>query len=430
MNRKEIFYILIFFIGLFAVIVGLLQTHFIRLILPLNIIITSFDWIIIIGIFFTFIGLLLLLSSKYNLFKKYMKVKTLEVFFITLLLIFSAVVGGWLYGQYQKTLLVNTKNIERISDQLKMMNLMGRNNPFYSKKVIIRDDDIGNTKYLSSLEWIADLVIDKNLKLTLAIIPSLLVKNPRIVDYLLQLDTRIFEFAVHGYEHIHFKDKSYETQYSMIENGTKMIQNYLDYTPYTFIPPQGSGDLNTTKALRSLGYHSITDWMGYPSYITNFISDFEYEKEYDPPEHYTYEENIKNFDDFYNSSDEYYVLYLHDWTFLDNEGYLDEEKTMVFEKVIEYIKGKNVQFMTIDEAYQWHIDENVIRYGMINENHYFIDLKECQYNHNLKFNSPSDWNDDICLIEYLTGEKKIFYHSIFEFKALSGNLYEIILIEN
>ena len=109
--------------------------------------------------------------------------------------------------------------------------------------------------------------------------------------------------------------------------------------------------VKTTKALRDLGYHSITDMRGNTDYIIDFVSDFEYETSYDPIVHCSFEEFKSSFDAFYDSSDEYFIIYLHDWTFLDEDKELDETKTDTFEEIIDYMKNKDVKFMTIEEAY-------------------------------------------------------------------------------
>ena len=305
-----------------------------------------------------------------------------------------------------------------------MMDQMENNSPFYVKKIIIRNDDVGDFRYFPSLQWISNLAIKKDIKVTYAVIPVKLINNSETTEYLNSLDRGHFEFATHGYEHTDFKGYELKEQYSLIENGTLIMEEYLYNKPYTFVPPYGSSDVNTTKACRLLGYNSITDMFG-QYYVVNFESDFEYDASYYPTEHHTFEDFKRNFDIFYNSSDEYYVLYLHDWTFLNNEGKLDEEKADRFEKVIDYIKSKNVNFMTIEEAYEWYVDENTIRTGMINESYYFIDLKESRYNHTMNFNSPFN-ADEIYLKDVTTGEEAILYkNAFFEFSVIKGHFYEI-----
>jgi peptidoglycan/xylan/chitin deacetylase (PgdA/CDA1 family) len=225
------------------------------------------------------------------------------------------------------------------------------NNILNYKIVIIRNDDVGFSNYLPAYKWISDLALSKNFKVTLSIIPKTLVRNPDTIDYLKQLNQDFFEFAPHGYEHTHFKGLPYEQQYLLIENATNIFKENLNYTPITFVPPYGSSDTNTTLVLKNLGYYCITDMRGSPCYVTDFISDFEYETSYDPIEHCSFDEFKNCFDKFYNSSDEYFKIYLHSRTFLNDNNQLNESRCRNFEEIIDYMKSKDVQFMTIKEAY-------------------------------------------------------------------------------
>lgn len=426
MDKEEGLYIAIFLIGVLSLAGGLFHSYVAGLIIPSKVIITSYDCVIMIGIIFAFAGLILLFSKRYKIGqKRVIRANVLETIVISILIISFAGIGGYLYGQYQNTLLVTTETHQRMENQLKMMDEMKNNSPFYCKKVIIRDDDIGDSHFAPSLEWLSNLAIKKDIKITFAVIPAILVNNSETIDYLNHLDREHFEFATHGYTHIIFQGIPYEEQYSLIENGTKIMSESLHYKPHTFVPPCGSSDVNTTKVCRVLGYHSITDMLGYPSYVVSFISNFEWEENYHPIKHHSFEDFKSSFDSFCNSSNEHYRIYLHDWTFLDEQGELNETRTSTFERAIDYMKSKNIQFMTIEEAYEWYIDENIIRTGMVNESCYFIDLKECCYNHTIKFNSPSNWDGNTVLRDITTGKETMLYKNVFEFDGTKGHCYEI-----
>jgi peptidoglycan/xylan/chitin deacetylase (PgdA/CDA1 family) len=429
MNKKFIIYILIFIIGIISVLAGFFNSILFSTVLSKDVIILNFTWLIIIGIIFATIGIVLIIINIPKYLKKYAKLPVFELFLIFILIAASAGYCGWFYGHYQKTLLISSERIERIDEQLTMWDQMNRNNPFYSKKIIIRDDDIGDFLYYPSLSWISNLTLEKNIKITLSIIPVTLSNNSETVEYLNQLDRQFFEFATHGYEHIKFQGLPFDQQYSFIENGTKIILKSLNYTPYTFVPPKGNGDINTTKALRLLGYHSITDMLGYPSYVVNFISDLAFDSLYELPiKHITFNDLQTSFDDFFNSSDEYYVIFLHDWTFIDKNGNLDQINTSILEQSIDYIKEKNVQFFTIEDAYQWYIDESRIRTGKIGNNKYFIDLDACFYNHTIKFTRPLNWSNDFQIKDLTNQEETNYNQDSIEFNAIKGHLYEITII--
>jgi len=425
MKKKQIFYLFIILLGIILFLIGLLNTYLVKYVIPKVIIIESYTWLIGIGLIFIFIGLLLILSPKMKLFQKSGQVKFIEIFSLIILLVISSSTAGWLFGNYQKTLLISSENIQKMDEHLRMWDTMERDNPFYNKKIIVRDDDIGNSEYFESVKWISNLSIEKDIKVTMAVIPAVSVRNPQIIDYLNSLDREFFEFAPHGYEHIHFKGLPFEQQYALIQNATDIMIEHLKYVPYTFVPPQAQGDVNTTKALRLLDYHSITDMMEYPSYVTNFRTDFSFDIQYNPPKHRSYDEFKENFDLFLNSSDEYYMLVLHDWTFLKSDGNLDTTLTTVFENCIDYIKSKNIQFMTIEESYQWNTDEFSIKTGMYSEYKYFIDLRECKYNHSINFNTPMIWQSNAFILDVTSDIKSSYQQDFISFEGIKGHLYEI-----
>jgi peptidoglycan/xylan/chitin deacetylase (PgdA/CDA1 family) len=429
MNKMKILLFISFFIGIFCIIIGIFHDYIMGFVLPDKIIVSNYNWMIIIGFILLFIDLILLLSNNYTISKKDIKINIRELILILILIILFSCVSGWLFGQYQNTLIISTTNIQKLDDQVKMMEQMEKNNPFYNKKVIIRDDDIGSSGYLPSLKWISNLVMEKNIKITYAVLPSTLIQSNETIQYLNTLDRIHFEFATHGFEHNNFKNFPEEKQYISIKNGTRIIEENLQYIPYTFVPPYGSGDTNTTKVCRNLGYHTITDLTGYPSYIQVIMTDFEYEANYDPLEHHSFEDFKISFDTFVNSSDEYYLFQFHDWTLLNEEGNIDENKCYEFEKIINYIQSTNTQFMTIEEAYNWYVDERTIKTGMINESAYFIDLNKCSYDHTIRFNSPSKWNRTIVIKDVTSEKEVIFYDKIFEFEGEKGHLYDIFLME-
>lgn len=432
MNYLKIaIYTVIFLIGPITLIGGLFPTYIETYLLPKRFVILNSNWIIKIGLVFVIIGLLLLTQELFLAQKNYKFY--IEIFLILILLISVIFTVGWLYGQYEHTIVMSTENIENMKEQLTTMYNMdniGNDNPFYSKKIIIRDDDVGNSSYIQSVRWLSSLCIEKNVKVTYAVIPAELISNPDTVAYLKTLDKMHFEFAAHGYKHETFEGLSYDEQHDLIKNATVIVEDKLNYRPFTFVPPQGTGDINTTKVCKFLGYHSITDVLRYPSYVIDFISNFEWEENYNPISHHKLKDFKSNFDKFYNASNEYYIVYLHDWTFLDEQYRLESEKTVPFEEAVDYMKRYNVQFFTIEEAYRWKIDEPNIRTFKIDKHNYAIDLSECQYNHTIKFNSPLNVSESIIMTDMSTNDKTIFDESCFEFDGLKGHWYTISISDN
>lgn len=413
--------------GLVALISGLFS-HFIeRFFFPRSIIIVDVKWAILVGIIFIAAGIYLLGLNKKRSFAANgsFTVEKTEAILMLIVVLTTVFTMGMVYGEFKGTVSISTKNFEKLENELTMMDSMEAGNPFYTKKVIIRDDDISDSERLTSVKWLSDLAVDRDVKITYSVIPASLVESPETIDYLKSLDMSYFEFAAHGYEHELFKDMPYEEQYSRIENATNILEQTLGYRPVTFVPPQGTGDVNTTKACKMLGYHSITDVMNYPSYIVDFRSDYEWEKSYEPVTHRSYDEFKTSYDGFYNSSDQYYLIYLHDWTFQNENGDLNRQRTGAFENATDYMKKDNVQFMTIDEAYMWHVDEYSVMTYMTDDLTYSIDLTECRYDHNIRFNSPVASYRQITVKDINTSQEEIFHEKSFDFEGKKGHWYEV-----
>lgn len=309
-------------------------------------------------------------------------------------------------------------------------------NPFekmYCKKVIIRNDDVcANIDPSICLKWLTNLTIEKNIKVTYGVIVGneTFSDNAELVDYLNNLDKTYFEIATHGYTHEHFKGMPYDEQYSRIENATKTIENYLHIKPYTFITPFSSDDENTSKVCEALGYHSFSSGNAYPNdNVVDFKVDvcLEYNWSQSLPEHRSFNSLKNDFDDFYNSTDEYYVLCMHHNTFwYKNKTTLNQTRVNNFENFVDYMKTKDVEFMTIEEAYEWHVDKDRITYNQT-KNGYMIDFGECEYNHTVKFMSPEDWQGKKITVldttaNSVVGEYELTY---FEFIDVKGHRYEI-----
>lgn len=303
------------------------------------------------------------------------------------------------------------------------------------KKVIIRNDDVGDATD-AALQWLSNLIVSRNVKATYAVVPAWLPDHPEAINYIKNLDEKHFEMGTHGYAHVKsLEGMPYDEQYSLIKRGTELMEEYLHVRPYTFIPTRSSDDVNTTKVCQALGYHSISTSHKFPtSYVADFaMQDFSWEESWENCQvsHYSYADFKRVFDDFYfhgesRSSDQFFVVLLHHFTFRDESGQLDSTLTSDFEKSIDYMKSKDVKFMTIEEAYQWYADEPGIVVGKVNESAYFIDLTACQYDHTVSFHSPPGWGGSVLIKDFSTGEETQIHKGVFKFDGMRGHYYEII----
>ncbi len=318
-----------------------------------------------------------------------------------------------------------------------------RESPFSDmacKKVIIRNDDVGHDLD-AALIWLSDLVVSKDIKATYAVMPYYLSRRPESIDFLNKLDKEHFEMATHGYAHTDekFGEMTYDEQYSLMKQGTELIKELLHVTPYTFIPPYSSDNIHTTKVCKDLGYHSISTMRKYPiSYIPDFaMIDFSWEYTYRPLTFNDYEVFQKSFNSFYydgqsKSQDEFYVICMHVRAWCTGSGCTGSEEQAGhdvkrdFEKSIDYMKSKDVEFMTVEEAYYWYIDEPYIKVGKINETAYYIDLSSCQYDHTISFHCPPNWGGSALIRDASTGEITQEKGDIIKFHGIKEHYYEIL----
>lgn len=342
MNKKEIVYLSILIMGILTFAFGLTHDFLGGAVIHYG---TYDAFLIVVGAIIA-IAVLALFNIERYIFKsesslyKYINILTV---LLSCCLIILTTYCGVLYGQ------------------LLQMEKPAQESPFFEKKVIIRNDDVGG-KVDPALQWLTNLTIEKDIKVTYAVIPAALQNHPETIRYLNDLGREHFEMAAHGYHHIPFGGLPYEEQYSLIKKGTEVMENIL-YRPYTFVPPYHSDDINTTKSCRDLGYHSISSHSFSFTYVVCFPVDFSWESSWRtcPISHHSYQDFKNSFDKFYNSPDEFFVVVLHHGTFYDESGQLNERLINQFEKSIDYMKNKNIEFVTIEQAYQVRQQQMVCR---------------------------------------------------------------------
>jgi peptidoglycan/xylan/chitin deacetylase (PgdA/CDA1 family) len=161
---------------------------------------------------------------------------------------------GWLYPSWDKYAVV------------------GETSGKPKKYVIFRDDDVEPWYALATLKNVNQLHTDKNVPVTLSIIPhpdpsrsgDELLGDAPFLNYLKSLSTNtLFEFAQHGYTHkdvtgtaykSEFYGVPYAKQYTLIKSGQTDIQSAFNITPTTFVPPFDRSDDNTLLATKALGF--------------------------------------------------------------------------------------------------------------------------------------------------------------------------------
>ncbi|MGZ7179219.1 MAG: DUF2334 domain-containing protein [Halobacteriota archaeon] len=244
------------------------------------------------------------------------------------------------------------------------------------KHVIFRDDDIAPFGNLSTLKIVNQVHIDKNVPVTLGVIPhpkpfvsgnQLLADNDTL-SYLRSLAlNQLFEIAQHGYTHHNdtavagsseFSKRPYMDQYNVLKQGRDDITEALGVTPTTFIAPWNHGDYNTLKEATALGFalystsyedFSVTDatMEGIRVQAASFGMSWETTGEW--------QTNMANLtsstDAALNSasSGQSIVIFYHYWALAGSDGSIDPVRLSLFEQYIDHLKSRgDVQFTTLN----------------------------------------------------------------------------------
>jgi len=239
------------------------------------------------------------------------------------------------------------------------------------KYVIFRDDDVAPWNQLDTLKLINQIHVDKNVPVTLGIVPhpslvrsgNLFYADSKFFEYMKSISSNpLFEFAQHGYTHhdnsgtphqSEFYGYPYSDQYATIKKGQLDFINAFGMKPTTFIPPWNRGDDNTLKALKALGFAE------YSSSFDDFNIDTGYKdgiwvdscsitlNDTTLPSAKDITERLLN-DEHTNTI----VIFYHFWSFSGQGNPEDATKVHLFEDYLDYLKNRNdVIFTKLDHSY-------------------------------------------------------------------------------
>lgn len=238
------------------------------------------------------------------------------------------------------------------------------------KYVIFRDDDIAPWNKLNTLKLINQVHIDKNVPVTLGVIPhpsldqsrNLLFADPEFFDYMKSISSNpLFEFAQHGYAHRNntgtpqseFYGLPYSRQYEEIKSGQSDLINAFGMSPTTFIPPWNKGDDNTLRAIKSLGfteyssaYEDFNINSGYRDGIriesyTIVLDDTTLPLAQDITDHLLNDEHMSTI-----------IVFYHFWSFSGEDNPIDLAKITLFMSYLDYLKNRgDVIFTKLDRSY-------------------------------------------------------------------------------
>ncbi|MGZ4904965.1 MAG: DUF2334 domain-containing protein [Halobacteriota archaeon] len=237
------------------------------------------------------------------------------------------------------------------------------------KYVVFRCDDVTLKADFAELQAIDQVHIEKDVPLTLGIIPhptpgtgDELLSDSQFLSYMRALaSNHLFEFAQHGYTHqgtsvvgpSEFYGRPYAVQYGVIKQGRSDIRKAFGVTPTSFIPPFDSSDNNTLKAAKALGF---------TEYSTSF-RDLNINEGTRQGMHVeaaslelaneslqSAENKTEQFLTDTHSIDTFVVLY-HVADFRSPDGSVNQERLRLLENYIDYLKERgDVQFTRLDHS--------------------------------------------------------------------------------
>lgn len=166
-----------------------------------------------------------------------------------------------------------TASYERIMAEVPNTRYIIHTDDVYSSKtiVIFEMDDVQVDWLESTSIALMDLHTQKSVPVVLGVIPNNL-DNPNVGGgflprYLKNLNgnfSDLFEIAEHGYTHNTSEvlgNLSYEEQKKVIESGGEILMS-MGIKPTTFVPPFGSADGITVKAVEDLGFTTLVSLFG------------------------------------------------------------------------------------------------------------------------------------------------------------------------
>jgi len=242
-----------------------------------------------------------------------------------------------------------------------------------TKYVAFREDDVAPNAAFAQLEAVNQLTIDKNVPVTLGIIPhanplpvgNQLLTDGEFVAYMRSIaSTHLFQFGQHGYTHqdlgpsnsgpSEFYGRPYVAQYQAIKRGRDDIIQAFAVTPTSFLPPFDKSDNNTLKAAQALGFKeyctAFADFNVNQGYIGGMKLDT-----------ISVELGNQNLQSLENATEQWlndphnvntFVVLYHPADFRGPNGSVNTDELKLLSDYIDYLQGTGrVQFTTLDHSW-------------------------------------------------------------------------------
>ena len=226
------------------------------------------------------------------------------------------------------------------------------------KYIVFRSDDFAAFWSVSNAISITETLRNRGVPQVLSIVPTnvgyRLDDDPVIADYLKVIkDDATIEIALHGYDHsVHeFRDISYDDAMFKVGAGLEILQDVLDITPATFVPPYHEYNENTLRALEMHNTGTISS--GYDDLVNGVAFRKDEHGILHLPvraEFYNWWEGRANTAEEIIGQCEYAmdnynvcIIMLHHHMFRDGNGNIDPRKVKVLTDVADWAKSKEAE---------------------------------------------------------------------------------------
>ncbi len=224
--------------------------------------------------------------------------------------------------------------------------------------VIFYADDVWGGWLEDITQELVELHIEKEIDLTVGVIPCGMTDDSKMTDSMIHLlqnwyanHSNVIEISQQGYNHT---TEDYRIDY--IKEGRDLFYSW-GIRHYSWAPPYGKVEWNTTLYLEELGFHTIidsdpSDTRDDTSILVLGQGPWADKEPASAGELKSAEELMKEADAFIKERGFVTIsYYVHDFV-VEDTGELNEEKFEEFAALLDAFKSSGYVFMTIEEYYQ------------------------------------------------------------------------------
>ena len=253
----------------------------------------------------------------------------------------------------------------------------------YDLIVIVRNDDPAPGHAMDALEAVDEIFIKEGIPVTHAVVPAMGDPLESDSDFCEYFRTRVenypglFDFSLHGYAHeantdfhgtSEFGGLSTEEQHERIESGLRLLENCIDESIDTFVPPFNTYDQTTVEQLVALDVPIISggEWFtqlyfehsDIPFTIDGALhipNTHEFVSDWETGAFYSLDEMISEFDRVYEEGD-LFVQLMH------FQYFTTDERLEQLQSLMQHMKETaGVGFMTLASFGNAYLDGAIER---------------------------------------------------------------------